>query len=93
MKKLTCLATAAVAVMAMAQTMPVAPDYLKPGDKVAILSLASTPKKAYVDAGVNTLKQWGYVPVVGKHVLDNCHGYAGTPQQRLDDLMEALDTL
>lgn len=85
------LAAAMAAVMALtAQQMPVAPQFLKPGDKVAILSPASTPKKAYVDAGVATLKQWGYVPVVGEHVLDNCHGYAGTPQQRLDDLMQAL---
>ena len=85
------LAAAMAAVMAlMAQQMPVAPQFLKPGDKVAILSPASTPKKAYVDAGVATLKQWGYVPVVGEHVLDNCHGYAGTPQQRLNDLMQAL---
>ncbi len=92
MKKiLTTLAAAAMACMAtMAQQMPVAPQFLKPGDKVAILSLASTPKKAYVDAGVATLKRWGYVPIVGKHVLDNWHGYAGTPQQRLDDLMQAL---
>ena len=91
MKKiiLTLMAAAAMTVT-MAQQMPVAPDYLKPDDKVAILSLASTPKKAYVDAGVATLKQWGYVPVVGEHVLDNCHGYAGTPQQRLDDLLKAL---
>ncbi len=85
------LAAAMAAVMALtAQQMPVAPQFLKPGDKVAILSPASTPKKAYVDAGVATLKQWGYAPVVGEHVLDNCHGYAGTPQQRLDDLMQAL---
>ncbi len=85
------LAAAMAAMMALtAQQMPVAPQFLKPGDKVAILSPASTPKKAYVDAGVATLKQWGYVPVMGEHVLDNCHGYAGTPQQRLDDLMQAL---
>lgn len=85
------LAAAMAAVMAlMAQQLPVAPQFLKAGDKVAVLSLASTPKKAYVDAGVATLKQWGYVPVVGEHVLDNWHGYAGTPQQRLNDLMQAL---
>lgn len=85
------LAAAMAAVMAlMAQQMPDAPQFLKAGDKVAVLSLASTPKKAYVDAGVATLKQWGYVPVVGKHVLENWHGYAGTPQQRLNDLMQAL---
>lgn len=75
---------------AWAQPAPQAPDFLKPGDKVAVLSLASTPKKAYVDAGVRTLLQWGYDPVVGKHVLDSSHGYAGTAAQRLDDLMQAL---
>ena len=86
----TLVAVAMATATLMAQTMPTAPQYLKPGDKVAILSLASTPKRAYVEAAQATLKQWGYTPVVGQHVLDNCHGYAGTPQQRLDDLMQAL---
>lgn len=92
MKKIiTTLAATAVAITStLAQQMPVAPEFLKPGDKVAILSLASTPKKAYVDAAQATLQRWGYRPVVGEHVLDNCHGYAGTPQQRADDLLKAL---
>ena len=92
MKKImsTMLAAAMAVSATVAQQMPVAPEFLKPGDKVAVLSLASTPKKAYIDAAQATLQRWGYRPVVGEHVLDNCHGYAGTPQQRADDLLKAL---
>lgn len=89
-KNLISLAVAAMTAVTAVAQQPVAPEFLKPGDKVAILSLASTPKKAYVDAAQATLQRWGYRPVVGEHVLDNCHGYAGTPQQRADDLLKAL---
>ncbi len=75
---------------ATAQTTPEAPEFLRKGDKVAILSLASKPKAEYIDAGVWVLTAWGYRPVVGKHALANHHGYAGTAEQRLDDLLTAL---
>lgn len=90
-KKLVAMMAATMTALAvLSQTMPTAPEFLKKGDKVAILSLASTPKKSYIDAAKSTLRQWGYVPVVGQHVLDNYHGYAGTPRERLDDLLGAL---
>lgn len=66
------------------------PAFLKPGDKIAVLSPASTPKPEVVEKGVKVLRDWGYQPVVGKHVLDNVHGYAGTIDDRLDDFVEAL---
>ena len=87
---LLSLAVAVLGLAAAAQATPAAPDFLRPGDKVAILSLASTPKPEQIDAGMRTLKEWGYVPVVGRHALTNYHDFAGTPRQRLDDLMKAL---
>ena len=40
--------------------------------------------------GCNTLREWGYIPVVGKHVRDNWHGFAGTADERAEDVLWAL---
>lgn len=69
---------------------PVAPPYLQPGDRVAVLSLSSTPKPEVVDAGVKVLKGWGYDVVLGEHVKDAWRTFAGTHEQRRDDLLKAL---
>ena len=42
--------------------------FLKAGDKIAIISPSAFPSKKQVDATVNGLKDWGYVPVMGKYV-------------------------
>lgn len=67
------------------------PDALRPGDKVAILSPASTPDSTLVKAIEKVFDAWGLQTVRGEHVLANSHVmYAGTPQERLSDLREAL---
>lgn len=73
----------------MAQT-PKAPAFLKKGDTVAILSLASTPKDGVAEAGAAALRQWGFNVVTGKHVYSKHGMYAGTTEERLADFMEAL---
>lgn len=74
-----------------AQGLFIRPEALKPGDKVMIVSPSSTPKPEYVTGAEEVLSAWGLVPVRGAHVLANANGtYAGTPQERLDDLIQAL---
>lgn len=77
------------------------PEYLKKGDKVAIIS----PSFAILDSvglykSCDLLKEWGLEPVLGKHVLGNVvkdsigntlSVYAGTPEQRAEDLKWALE--
>lgn len=66
------------------------PSSLKPGDKVAIVATAKR-LESEIDRAVEIVKAWGTVPVFGKHMLDN-HGYfAGTDEQKLDDLHWALN--
>ena len=55
-----------------------APNFLKTGDKVAVVSPSSLPAREQTDATIKGLTEWGYVPVEGKYVctvdrtLDNC---------------------
>ena len=69
----------------------VMPDALKAGDKIAIISPASTPGNDNPEKAAATLRAWGFVPVIGTHVLTKYHTYAGTIQERCADLRWALN--
>ena len=68
------------------------PPTLKAGDTIAIVSPSSRPDSATVAKGCATLRAWGYVPVVGPHALHDYHGFAGTADERAEDLLWALRT-
>ena len=73
-----------------AQQRSVMPTPLKTGDTIAVISPSSVPDSATVAKGCATLRSWGYVPVVGAHVLSSYHGFAGTADERATDLLLAL---
>ena len=73
-----------------AQQRLVMPSALKPGDTIAIVSPSSTPDSMTVAKGCQTLRDWGYVPVVGPHALSCYHGFAGTADERAADMLWAL---
>lgn len=81
---------AAFALCANAGKNPKAPQFLKPGDKIALLSPGSTPPAWFPDSGASVLRQWGFNPVVGKHATAEHHMYAGTTAERTADLLAAL---
>lgn len=66
-------------------------EALKAGDRVALLAPASRPHSLVEVARCKSLiEEMGFVPVAGEHVLDT-HGYmAGTDEDRLSDLHEAI---
>ncbi len=77
-----------VAMPALAQqTMP---QFLKKGDKIAVISPGSTPKDSAVNKACEVIESWGYRPVRGKYLLERYHMYAGTTEQRTADLLWAL---
>ena len=76
-------------VMGFAQRS-IMPASLRQGDTIAIVSPSSTPDSITVEKGCQTLREWGYVPVVGPHALNSYHGFAGTAGERLADLLWAL---
>lgn len=66
------------------------PARLKPGDRVRLVSPASTPTREGVEHCVNILKQWGLIPEVGAHVFDTYGYLAGKDKDRLQDLQDAI---
>ncbi len=66
------------------------PPALNPGDKIAIISPASTPGDDNPEKAAATLRAWGYEPVIGPHALAKYHMYAGTIEERCADLRWAL---
>ena len=70
----------------------VQPPYLKEGDKVALVSPAYwVPQEAILQAA-ETILSWGLQPVLGPHTNNlNVNAYAGTADERAEDLIWALE--
>ena len=66
------------------------PAYLQSGDKVAVVNPAKR-LQSDMAAGLQLLKDWGLEPVLGRHVKEEHHLFAGEDAQRLQDLQWALD--
>lgn len=69
----------------------VKPNRLKTGDVISLIAPASKPvSRERIEKGVKYLERLGYRVNVGKHV-EAQHGYlAGTDQQRIADLNDAI---
>ena len=67
------------------------PDYLKAGDKVALISPSYHTPMENVDLTCDVLRDWGLVPVIGPNVGKIDAGcYAGTVEDRVSDIRWAL---
>jgi muramoyltetrapeptide carboxypeptidase len=69
------------------------PPYLKAGDTVAIVSPSGLLKNCEreVQQAVGLLKRWGLHAVVGEHVFSISNHFAGTDDERCEDLQNAMD--
>ncbi|WP_197679754.1 S66 peptidase family protein [Microlunatus soli] len=63
---------------------------LQAGDRVRLLSPASTPDEDLVARGVALLRQWGLQVEIGQHAFDRAGYLAGNDPDRLADLNDAL---
>ncbi len=63
---------------------------LREGDRVRLVSPASTPSRDGVARGVELLEGWGLRVEVGRHAFDQLGYLAGDDHDRLDDLNEAF---
>lgn len=69
----------------------VRPDYLKPGDKVALISPSYFTPMENVEKTAEVLRGWGLDPVIGPNVGRVVDGrYAGTVAERVSDIRWAL---
>ena len=67
------------------------PPYVHEGDRAIILSPSSKIDKSFLKGAKKQLKSWGLEVIIAKHA-GSAHGtYAGSIQQRLKDLQEAMD--
>jgi muramoyltetrapeptide carboxypeptidase len=69
------------------------PAYLKPGDKIRIVSPAGKVTEKYVLPAAKWFEKQGYRVELGKNVFASHYQFAGTDQQRLNDLQTALDDI
>ncbi|MFA5327706.1 MAG: LD-carboxypeptidase [Prolixibacteraceae bacterium] len=67
------------------------PAYLKPGDRIRIVSPSGKVQKDKVIPGIELLQEEGFDVIIGKHVFDHHFQYAGTDRQRAADLQEAIN--
>jgi len=68
------------------------PDYLKVGDKVALISPSYFTPMENVEKTAEVLRDWGLEPVIGPNVGKVVDGrYAGTEAERVSDIRWALN--
>ena len=69
------------------------PAYLKAGDTIAIVAPSGILKnrEGEVQQAVTLLKSWDLHVVVGKHVFKQFNHFAGTDDERCEDIQNALD--
>jgi muramoyltetrapeptide carboxypeptidase len=66
----------------------VQPDYLKPGDEVAIISPSFCIDENKLNQAVVFLEQWGLKVRLGKYASAKNGPFAGSDEERLSDLQE-----
>ena len=69
----------------------ISPPVLRKGSKVTILSSARKIAPAELRAPIALLKNWGLKVELGKNIYSADNQFAGTVQQRIQDLQNALD--
>ncbi len=66
------------------------PDFLKPGDEVAIISPSFYIDESKIIDAVSYLENWGLKVRVGKNATKQSGPFAGSDQERLFDLQESV---
>lgn len=67
------------------------PSYLKNGDKVAIIATARKVSKEEIQPAITFFESYGLSVLTGKNLFESKYQYAGTDEQRAEDLQWALD--
>ena len=67
------------------------PDKLKKGDKIKIIAPAKAIEPKQIKEAIKIFENWGLEVILGKHIFDEYYQFAGTDENRLQDLQEAFD--
>mgnify|MGYP000745963634 CR=1 FL=1 len=68
-----------------------APQALKKGDTIALVSTARKISKPELNFAINLLNNWGLKVVFGEHLFEQHHQFAGTDEQRLLSFQECIN--
>jgi len=67
------------------------PTSLKTGDKIAIISTARKISQEELKLAIEMFRKWGFDAVYGRNLFRENHQFAGSDQERTEDLQWALD--
>jgi muramoyltetrapeptide carboxypeptidase len=67
------------------------PNYLQPSDEVRIISPSGSVNPEFIDGAKKMLSTWGLLPIEGEFARLEYGRFAGTEEQRVADLQQALD--
>ena len=67
------------------------PPYLRKGDILGIAAPAGCFDRTEIEPAVEMIRSWGFRVVFGKHLFKRRHSFAGTDNQRAEDLQMMLD--
>ena len=67
------------------------PAFLKPGDRIRVVSPSGKVNADKIGPGIECLRAEGFELLVAGHVFGSHFQFAGTDEERLQDLQEALD--
>lgn len=68
------------------------PPFLQENDEIRIISPSGAIDNIYIDGVKNVLQCWGFTVTEGVYARGKYERFAGTPEQRLEDLQNALDS-
>jgi len=67
------------------------PNYLKSGDKIAIICTARFADKSNIEFAINLLEKWQLQPVLGSSIGLKHHQFGGTDAERAKDLQNQIN--
>lgn len=68
------------------------PEFLKKGDKIAIISTARKISLEELNTSIQTFKNWGLEVILGPNLFKEENQFAGSDADRLSDLQWVLDS-
>jgi muramoyltetrapeptide carboxypeptidase len=69
----------------------ITPPYLKKGDKIGIVASARKVSRDELEPAISAFKNWGLEVILGKNLFQAEDQFAGTDQERTQDLQTMLD--
>src|ERR1035437_8084946 len=67
------------------------PPFLKPLDQIRIISPSGIANPEYIDGATRVLEGWGIHVTEGEYARSEYGRFAGTKEERAEDLQQALD--